>query len=557
MIDPDNVCLGCMREKIKDENICSRCGFDQASYQADRNLHWLPLQTILAGKYMVGKVIGEGGFGITYMGWDLNLEMPVAIKEYFPVGLITRDTIASPNMTVSIVTGSSQQHFQRGLDSFTQEAKTLAKFQQMPGVVLVRDFFHENNTAYLVMELVRGQSLKEVLKKISVPMSETAVLKLMFPLLDSLGKIHQENVIHRDISPDNILVDGDKVTLIDFGAARFVKSDDPKSLTVLLKHGYAPVEQYQTRGNQGPWTDIYALCATMYRMVSGLVPDEAINRIINDEVIPLKILRQQDSRIQVSDRFSDAIQKGLEISAEKRFQSIGELIEALYGNLPEENVEQKIKTQRSETNQGIRGEERRKKKQTGRTSKGKPGKYKGISINIIAIVMSVIIIMGAVVVRRYWDSSGSGETIEKLEIIDGEYIELSDYLKSDIDETASALGWTLVREENFKTYVSSDRSALIEGWISDGENIAHLNRIAIHGPEIPTDNSVRYGFGGLYYGQSREDAEQIITDTFEETYSSDSNTYYYHLGDKDFSLSICYQNGQIIELYISAAYLDE
>ncbi|NCC44028.1 MAG: serine/threonine protein kinase, partial [Clostridia bacterium] len=444
MQDPNNICLGCMRSKINGEATCSRCGFNQENYEATRNPHWLPPQTILAGKYMVGKVIGEGGFGITYMGWDLNLEMPVAIKEYFPVGLITRDTSTSMNPTVSIMTGSNLQHFQKGMESFEQEARTLGKFQQMPGVVSVKDFFRENNTAYLVMELVRGDNLKEVLKKIKRPMAEDAVLKIMFPLLYSLRQIHQANIIHRDISPDNILVEGNKVTLIDFGAARIVKDDDPKSLTVLLKHGYAPAEQYQTRGHQGPWTDVYALCATIYRMTSGIIPQEAIERTAEDKLVPLKILRQQNPNIHVSDQFSDAIQKGLAISIEHRYQSIGELMDALYGKT------QVVITEEPNTREYI---EKKQKKQRNKI------------IGVCSIIMAAILAICAIAFA-YYRATHEGRIVSVSKVDLDEYIKVAKPGDLDMSGATSAdEAWEIyVNAATVLKYPEDDLQAVENGY---------------------------------------------------------------------------------------------
>lgn len=326
MMDPNKLCLGGMQTRESGEGRCPSCGFENAEYEKTKSARTLPLQTILAGKYMVGRVLGEGGFGITYLAWDLNLEIPVAIKEYFPSGLVTRDTIAGNSTTVYMMSGDKQVYFKKGLDSFAQEAKNLAKFKNQTGVVSVQEFFFENNTAYLVMEYVKGIELKAYLLQHQKPLGQDKVIEIMSPVLNSLNKIHDSGIIHRDISPDNILIGSDdRITLIDFGAARTTVGNETKSMTVLLKHGYAPPEQYQTKGKQGPWTDIYALCATMYRMLSGVVPEEAIDRMVNDEVRPLKALRTEDPQIQVSDAVSDVIQKGLAIQISDRYQSISAL----------------------------------------------------------------------------------------------------------------------------------------------------------------------------------------------------------------------------------------
>lgn len=272
MTDLEKLCPGCMRIVEDFEKPCPYCGFDKREYEKTRSYRTLPPGTILAGKYFLGKVIGEGGFGITYLAWEMNLEVPVAVKEYFPSGLATRDTqlTGGKSKTVSVMAGDQGHYYQSGLRSFEQEARNLAKFQNLPGVVSVKDLFFENQTAYLAMEYIPGITMKQYLRSKGNRLDERTVLRLMRPVLESLDKVHRSGIIHRDISPDNILITADqKVTLIDFGAARMASGNDGKSMTILLKHGYAPVEQYQSKGRQGPWTDVYAICATMYRMISG------------------------------------------------------------------------------------------------------------------------------------------------------------------------------------------------------------------------------------------------------------------------------------------------
>ena len=327
-MDINKLCYGCMREKENIDEICPYCGFNRFSYEKTRSTRALPLGTILNGKYFLGKVLGEGGFGITYLALDLNFEIPVAVKEYFPVGLASRDTSIEGNTeNVSVITGEKKKYYEYGIKSFSSEAKNLARFQKTDGIISVKDFFLENSTAYLVMEYIEGKTLKQYLEEREFPLSEEETLRLIRPILNALQKIHEEGIVHRDISPENIMLAKDgRVVLIDFGAARISTGAETKSLTVLLKHGYAPVEQYQTQGKQGPYTDIYAVCATMYRMLSGKKPEEAIDRIVEDRVIPLEERRD----IQVSYQVSSAIQKGLSIQAWDRYQTVEELIYNLY-----------------------------------------------------------------------------------------------------------------------------------------------------------------------------------------------------------------------------------
>ena len=164
MIDPNKLCMGCMTELSDVHEKCPKCGFSIEEYNQKRSSRALPPMTILAGKYLLGKVLGEGGFGITYLGWDLNKEEKIAVKECFPSGLVYRDSIMSGKGTVTVI-NDRQEYFKKALKSFAQEAENLKRFNHCPGIVSVRDFFYENETAYIVMEYIEGVSLKEYLKQ--------------------------------------------------------------------------------------------------------------------------------------------------------------------------------------------------------------------------------------------------------------------------------------------------------------------------------------------------------------------------------------------------------
>ena len=317
----DHVCINCMREKA-DDGVCPFCGFDESSYEPSP--HHLQPRSILGGKCLIGRVLGEGGFGITYMGWDLNLDLKLAIKEYYPTGFVTR-TNTTTN-TVTPYRGEKAEFFTAGRSRFINEAKTLAKFYTLPGIVSVRDFFLENGTAYIVMEFVEGETLKQRLARVGGKMEAGEVFDLVRPLLRSLAEMHATGLIHRDISPDNIMITPEgNVKLIDFGAARDYLDSGNRSLSVMLKPGYAPEEQYFARGQQGPWTDIYALCATLYRAITGQTPPESVERLRRDELIAPSTLGAHISPAQEA-----ALLKGLAVTQEDRWQSIPELNQALY-----------------------------------------------------------------------------------------------------------------------------------------------------------------------------------------------------------------------------------
>ena len=398
MTDLEKLCPGCMRIVEDFEKPCPYCGFDKREYEKTRSYRTLPPGTILAGKYFLGKVIGEGGFGITYLAWDMKLEVPVAVKEYFPSGLATRDTqlTGGKSKTVSVMAGDQGHYYQSGLRSFEQEARNLAKFQNLPGVVSVKDLFFENQTAYLAMEYIPGITMKQYLRSKGNRLDERTVLRLMRPVLESLDKVHRSGIIHRDISPDNILITADqKVTLIDFGAARMASGNDGKSMTILLKHGYAPVEQYQSKGRQGPWTDVYAICATMYRMISGKVPEEAVDRIENDRVKPLTMLAREEN-FQVSRRVSDVIQKGLSVSASHRYQNVRSLIQELY---------EEPQTVQPPVGGGTRVV-------PPKPLKSEPKNYIGIILAVLAGLFAVILILGAVLLLKGKEKSDDSQNVE-------------------------------------------------------------------------------------------------------------------------------------------------
>lgn len=325
VINTRKLCMGCMSTLENPNEPCPKCRYDIGKNVSAP--HQLKPFTILSGKYLVGRVLGEGGFGITYLGWDLNLDVKIAIKEYYPTGLVTRETTSTGSYTVTPFSGNKADFYQTGLDKFVNEAKSLAKFYNLPGIVAVKDFFRENGTAYIVMEFINGITLKQHLANSEGKLRPNEVFELMRPLMKSLSQIHAEGIIHRDISPDNIMLTSKgEIKLLDFGAARDFISDGNKSLSVLLKPGYAPEEQYRTKGHQGPWTDVYALCATIYKMLTGITPPESLERFSSDELIPPSKLG-----IELSPQTENALLKGLAVFEKDRYQSIDKLYTDIYG----------------------------------------------------------------------------------------------------------------------------------------------------------------------------------------------------------------------------------
>ena len=324
MKDVNTLCTACMNDKGLSP-VCSHCGFNSETHTEP--LHHLKAGTILNGKYWVGNAIGEGGFGITYIGYDLNLEIKVAIKEYFPNGFVSRDV--SNTDTVTIFSGSTQEVYEQGREKFINEAKALAKFDNFPGIVSVKDFFMENGTAYIVMEYIEGETLKDFLKRNGGKTSPENIFEMIKPLMSSLAQVHKQGLIHRDISPDNIMITGDmRVKLLDFGSARDVSTDGQKSMSIQLKPGYAPEEQYRSHGKQGPWTDVYALCATIYHAITGVQPVESLERLQSDPLVSPSALG-----VVIDSDKEAALMRGLAVFANQRIQSVDELYSAFYNGV--------------------------------------------------------------------------------------------------------------------------------------------------------------------------------------------------------------------------------
>ena len=313
-------CMGCFSLMPVGAKFCPVCGYSES---AQPPTHQLSPRSILNGKYLVGKVLGEGGFGITYIGWDLNLDVSIAVKEYYPNGFVTRES--THTSTVQPFTGSQGDFFIKGRDRFVGEARSLARFRTLPGIVAVSDFFVENGTAYIVMEYIEGQTFKSYLASMGGSIPAGQAIEMMKPVMSSLAEVHKSGMIHRDISPDNIMISSAGVMkLLDFGAARDFEESGNRSLSIMLKPGYAPEEQYRARGEQGPWTDVYALSATIYKAITGVTPDDSLERIQEDLVKPPGQLG-----IQMLPGQERALMKGLAVYTRDRWQSITELYNAL------------------------------------------------------------------------------------------------------------------------------------------------------------------------------------------------------------------------------------
>ncbi|WP_201091323.1 DUF1566 domain-containing protein [Thiocystis minor] len=298
---------------------CPTCGWHPG---LDNPPPALALGIVLDGRYRLGRVLGHGGFGITYLAWDENLQLRLAIKEYLPRDSASR---APDGVSLAVYSGPAAEQFAYGLERFLEEARALARFDQHPGIVTVKSFFRAHGTGYSVMDYVEGLTLKQYLEQQPggrLPFDQA--LRLLLPVMDALRAMHREGLLHRDIAPDNIYVSrSGRIKLLDFGAARFAAGEHSKSLSVILKPGYAPEEQYRTKGKQGPWTDVYSLAATLYRAITGVLPPEALDRVELDELIPPSRLG-----IAIAPAQEAALLKALAVRAGDRYPSVATLQEA-------------------------------------------------------------------------------------------------------------------------------------------------------------------------------------------------------------------------------------
>lgn len=321
-MDDQNRCMRCMGQKDSQQETCPACGFSEKDFVPEK--HHLQPHTILKGQYLVGCALGEGGFGITYIGWDMFLHIPVAIKEYFPSGVVIRD---QGQHTVSVFAGKDEESFLQGRSSFFREAQKVAKFDNNVGVVSVKNCFLENGTAYIIMEYISGINLGAYAELHGGKLTFTETLKLLRTPILTLEELHRASTWHRDISPENLMLTKDgKVKLIDFGSA--MESDREKKTRVLMiRAGYSPVEMYSSTGEDGPYSDVYSMAATIYKLITGVTPPPATDRLDNDPLVPPSALGVKD----ISHAQEAALLKGMAVQVKSRYQTMEEFFDGLYG----------------------------------------------------------------------------------------------------------------------------------------------------------------------------------------------------------------------------------
>ena len=387
----ERFCPYCM-SPVQPGTACPACGRDWEAYQPSS--HHIPPGSLLHGRYRVGRVLGEGGFGITYLGRDTVLDQRVAIKEYFPTFLVSREV--SVTLDVTCHTSGNQPTYEKGREQFLREAQTMAKLDEIPEIVRVKDHFPEHNTAYIVMEFLEGKTLKELTAQ-NGPITAPDLLTRLGAVLRAMEAMHQVGIIHRDISPDNLMeLKNGTIKLMDFGCARDFQGSQTETIT--LKHGFAPREQYTGR-DQGPWTDVYALCATVYYCLTGKVPPRATLRD-GGEQDPLIPPRQLGADLtQEQER---ALLRGLAPKAKDRWQSAAELYAALYGQTMEGAPWQETERRESQDSQGETQEKGEKDRHGPAKPAGRPKWFKAG-----AAAACVILLVGAVLALPRLGGSGA------------------------------------------------------------------------------------------------------------------------------------------------------
>ncbi len=314
-------CSNCFQEYDDALGLCPNCGYMEGEDFAEA--YCLAPGTRISERYIIGETLGLGGFGITYKAWDVQLETVLAIKEYFPSGLVNR---TADDPSVFLVASKRAQEFSSGKQRFLDEARNMAKFSSHHNIVNVFNYFEANNTAYIVMEYLDGMTLSQALQMENGPLPIERCVSIAIDICDALESIHREGILHRDVSPDNIMLCKDgTVKLFDFGAARFsVDAAEDSNVTVIVKPGFAPPEQYDKINQQDARTDLYALGATLYYALTGIRPEESTDRKIKDTLQTPKALVPE-----IPDYINNAIMRAMAVEPQFRFENADEFRKVL------------------------------------------------------------------------------------------------------------------------------------------------------------------------------------------------------------------------------------
>lgn len=381
-----NLCFGCMEPT--DSYPCPHCGYTPSQKGAE----WaLQPGSILNGKYMVGRILGQGGFGITYIGWDIALEKKVAVKEYYPSGQVGRTP--GTNTLSWYTSESAALARQTGLEMFLKEARKMSKVDDVSGIVRVRDLFQENQTAYIVMDYVEGETLKARLQKTG-PMAWDQAKGIFQPAIRAMEQVHKAGLIHRDLSPDNLMLTPDgQVKILDLGAAKDLSINSGASSMQVAKSGFSPFEQYSQRGGSGPWTDVYAMAATVYYTLTGVLPPAAIDRV-EEDTMDWSLVSTLPGRAR------ETLRAAMAVSVKKRTQSMEELEKGLFGTEnktpPKPKPAQKVKPE-----------------------KERPGRPTARGKRLIAAVAAVIVVVGCGVGLSLRGQKAEAPTNAQVKIVKG------------------------------------------------------------------------------------------------------------------------------------------
>lgn len=305
------LCMGCMNQMEEHLTRCPYCGFDETTLHQES--YYLAPGTIIGGRYIVGRVISYGGYTVSYLGMDAAVNRKVMVKEYLPSDFSTR---SEGETEITIYSGDAREQFEQGLTNFLNEANRIQHLSEPEGIAQIYDCIAENDTGYVISEYIEGNTLRKILdggKRYSVEEARQFISKILV----GLSKVHPLDIVHCDISPDSIVVSNDgTIKLLDFGATRYMTTANSKSLAIILKQGYAPEEQYRSQGIRGPWTDVYALGAVMYRMITGIIPQESVERTLVDEL-------KEPSRlgIEIPENIENALMNALNVYQQDRTPS--------------------------------------------------------------------------------------------------------------------------------------------------------------------------------------------------------------------------------------------
>lgn len=333
------LCMNCFSVKGQFE-VCPFCGYVEGT--PPDQPHYLTPGTILGNHFIVGTVIGFGGFGITYKCFDTTLGVIVAVKEFYPVGLVNR---APGERKVGLLSGDKKEQYRERLQRFLMEAQSVAQFGKAKDIVNVYDFFEENGTAYIIMEYIDGVLLKDYMDK-QGPMEPEAANSVIMPIIEAVRKIHSKGIIHRDVSPDNIFIaDEDTIKIFDFGAAQLNDSKEGMAAETIIKVGYSPIEQYRDKSKQGYFTDVYSVGAIYYQMLTGVKPIESTEREFKD-----RLKSPRELGVKISANTDRAVMEALAVRPELRFQGIQQFKEALENKRAAEYPSDKLKKRRRRRN---------------------------------------------------------------------------------------------------------------------------------------------------------------------------------------------------------------